>query len=255
MAFHRPQMIFLTKTKVAGQRAYDIFSRLGFDKFIKSDSEDLSGGIAILWQNSLQVSLISSNSQELHIKIHVNPSSLSFAFSTIYSRPYKDDFTQLWHNLQVFSKFFTTPLLVGGDFNQIYEPNKTKKGQTCESLCIDSFNSFIDACNLFDLGFTGPMFTWNQLIQERLDKFLMNQHWLDIFPNAHVFHLTRFHSDHCPCSSTPSLPIPHLGVLNQSLCGLITLDFLNSFPKLGFLIETIFLAYNLSNMKPTFGID
>lgn len=81
-----------------------------------------------------------------------------------------------------------------------------KKGGNLVNLSkLDVFNNYINICNLLDLGFRGPMFTWTnnrfknkkQFIFERLDKFLSNAEWLDFFPHAQVFHLARCYSDHC----------------------------------------------------------
>lgn len=72
MAFHKPQLVVLIKTKVDGSRVDSILEKLGFPNFIKSDSEGLSGGLAILWHNSIQVQLISTT-QEIHVKIQVSP--------------------------------------------------------------------------------------------------------------------------------------------------------------------------------------
>ena len=63
-----------------------------------------------------------------------------------------------------------------------------------------------------DLGFSGPGFTstnkrdMSNLIHERLDGFFVNSEWWHMHPEAHVTHLTKCHSDHCPIllETTPS---------------------------------------------------
>lgn len=66
------------------------------------------------------------------------------------------------------------------------------------------FKDCLDACNMVDLGFPGLRFTWSSrrgfqnLIQERLDRYFVNPEWCTLYPNARVSHLTRVHSDHCP---------------------------------------------------------
>lgn len=36
------------------------------------------------------------------------------------------------------------------------------------------------------------------MVLERLDRIVANHAWLTLYPDAHVHHLPRTHSDHCP---------------------------------------------------------
>ena len=69
---------------------------------------------------------------------------------------------------------------------------------------MSTFNDFLNSCNLFDLGFSGPLFTWTnnrehgKTIRTRIHRCHANLPWLNLFPNSNVTHLPRTHSDHCP---------------------------------------------------------
>ena len=66
------------------------------------------------------------------------------------------------------------------------------------------FKDYSDKCNMIDMGFSGPRYTWtnkrniNNLILERIDRFFINPEWCMLYPNARVTHLPRCHLDHCP---------------------------------------------------------
>ena len=66
------------------------------------------------------------------------------------------------------------------------------------------FKEFLDKCNMVDMGFSGPRYTWmnrreiNSLIQEINDRFFMNPSWCLLYPNTKVSYLTRCYLDHCP---------------------------------------------------------
>lgn len=68
----------------------------------------------------------------------------------------------------------------------------------------DKFANCMHYCSLIDLGYQGSRFTWTnkqrngRTILERLDHFLANYDWLNLYPNTTVTHLPRTHSDHCP---------------------------------------------------------
>lgn len=65
-----------------------------------------------------------------------------------------------------------------------------------------NFVGVLDQCNLLDLGFYGPPFTWTNKqdpssnIQERLDRFIVTLPWKIKFLKARVVHLDYFGSDH-----------------------------------------------------------
>ncbi|PON77977.1 Endonuclease/exonuclease/phosphatase [Parasponia andersonii] len=68
---------------------------------------------------------------------------------------------------------------------------------------LDFCTTLLD-CGLCDLGFSGPMITWNNKrekvanIQERLDLFLYDEEWYNMFPKAQVENLAYSRSDHRP---------------------------------------------------------
>ena len=66
------------------------------------------------------------------------------------------------------------------------------------------FKECLDECNMIDLGFAGPKYTWTNhrpitsLILERIDRCFANSGWRLLYSEAIVTHLPRTFSDHCP---------------------------------------------------------
>ncbi|KAK6139221.1 hypothetical protein DH2020_027041 [Rehmannia glutinosa] len=69
---------------------------------------------------------------------------------------------------------------------------------TNRHLDMKEFGQMISDCGLVDAGFVGPvMHTWvRNSLHERLNRFLVNHKWTDLFPKYSISHLSRVHSDH-----------------------------------------------------------
>ncbi|XP_004309357.1 PREDICTED: uncharacterized protein LOC101301924, partial [Fragaria vesca subsp. vesca] len=76
-------------------------------------------------------------------------------------------------------------------------------GQIRAEKQMDRFREALNVCDLKDLYFTWPYFTWRgnrhgEEIKERLDRFVVNRTWLQMFPASKVTHLLPSESDHLP---------------------------------------------------------
>ena len=99
------------------------------------------------------------------------------------------------------------------DFNDILSSLEKFSSSSASHRRISLFRNCIDSCRLIDMGFNSPRFTWtnkrdNDLVMERLDRFLCNPEWQQMFEEANVLHLPRTSSDHCPILLN-SYPKPH----------------------------------------------
>lgn len=77
-------------------------------------------------------------------------------------------------------------------------------GASREEKRMEMFRDTLSYCDLLDVGFVGPRFTWERRnsvrtnIRERLDRVVANEKWLEKFPNMEVQHILSFASDHLP---------------------------------------------------------
>lgn len=96
------------------------------------------------------------------------------------------------------------PWLCGGNFNEILLKYEKNGGVGRRNQAMQNFRDTMNLCNLKDVGYEGYPFTWtngregDDNIQERLDRFLANEDWLNLFPSVKVIHEPRSFSDHCP---------------------------------------------------------
>lgn len=80
-----------------------------------------------------------------------------------------------------------------------------KKGRVDHpSWLIDGFRNVVNECNLIDLPLVGYPFTWSRsrgsdnVVKERLDRALVTDSWLQLFPYVCLRNLVSSISDHSP---------------------------------------------------------
>ncbi|KAK9991116.1 hypothetical protein SO802_026101 [Lithocarpus litseifolius] len=168
---HRPDTAVVMETRISGHRVENISSFLGFNNVCRSVSPS-------------------------------NPSSAWF-FSAIYASPDLNKRLALWEELTSLPSHQNFPWMLTGDFNEILNQHESFSSSPPCHRRISLFNDFISSCNLIDLGFNGPRFTWSNkretgLVMKRLDRFLATSQWKTLFEETNVLHLPKTSSDHCP---------------------------------------------------------
>ncbi|XP_029149750.1 uncharacterized protein [Arachis hypogaea] len=104
------------------------------------------------------------------------------------------------------------PWMAVGDFNEIVAPDEST-GAYFSSHKASLLATTLDDCELFDLKVTGRRYTWYRAVQagrdlaKRLDRAIVNEAWMTMFPEGYSEILSRLHSDHCPilvrCHGSP----------------------------------------------------
>ncbi|XP_074290774.1 uncharacterized protein LOC141617477 [Silene latifolia] len=90
-----------------------------------------------------------------------------------------------------------------GDFNEVLYSIEMKGGSRAQWQ-MNNFQEAVSDCGLKDIGWEGYQFTWDNgqageaNRQSMIDRAMRTTSWLDIFPYAKLFHLTREWSGHAP---------------------------------------------------------
>ncbi|KAL5559955.1 hypothetical protein UlMin_036166 [Ulmus minor] len=175
---------------------------LGFSGMLTWEREGRSGGICLLWLDSINVQLLSGSKGHIDVMVST-PNSTSWRFTGLYGNPDTSLRPQFWNLLKRLGDSSSLPWLCGGDLNEILFGHEKQGGAERANYLMSQFREATNYYGLADLGFRGPKFTWNRgngdrLVQERLDRMLGNSGWLDLFPNSLVHHLNLRGSDHRP---------------------------------------------------------
>ncbi|XP_073025074.1 uncharacterized protein [Primulina eburnea] len=166
----KPTLLFLSETRRRNINSVQWKMLLGFMGCFTMDCVGRSGGLCLLWMDSLSVSITSFSTG--HIDFIVTEGNKRWRFTGFYGNPNASNRLHSWELLR--------------------------------RLADAEFRDTLDDCALQDLHCRGELFTWanrrmgNQLILERLDRFVGTLEWRLMYPTAYVQALEFFHSDHRP---------------------------------------------------------
>ncbi|XP_061375671.1 uncharacterized protein LOC133317799 [Gastrolobium bilobum] len=204
----------LLETRVGVLKGDDIIRKLGFSSFFSQEHVGFFGGIWLLWEGNLvDVEVLIHHHQFVHTKVTYLDSKKVDFITFVYGSPRRMERRALWLELEDISYGMTDPWLVLGDFNDILYAFEKIGGQELCWKGMDEFNQCLFNCNVSDMGFKGPDFTWKRgRLQERLDKACFSEARNISWPNRFVSHLPFYNSDHRPillCNEMVSVPMEH----------------------------------------------
>ena len=174
---HNLAILVVMETWVGGDIVKEIIDCLPFDGAILAETIGYAGGIWLLWNSDrVEVEQLASIIQEIHAKVKVLPSNLSWILSAVYASPRSAERYILWENLIKVAGLHNKPWVIAGDFNEPLLGEDKFGGRPVNISRSLLFKDCLDKCNMVDLGFSRPRYTWtnrreiNNLIQERIDR-------------------------------------------------------------------------------------
>ncbi|KAA3468220.1 reverse transcriptase [Gossypium australe] len=164
------------ETKVDSKRMERIRRRSGFVNGIDVGAAGSRGGLCLAWRKDFRVSLKTFSKNHIDVKVAESNVQGEWRYTGFYGLPYANDQHDSWRLLRALGQEQQLPWLVSGDFNEILYPFEKSGGQLREERRMVAFREALEDCQLMDLGFQGPWFTWERgnlpetNIRERLDR-------------------------------------------------------------------------------------
>ncbi|XP_021726600.1 uncharacterized protein LOC110693734 [Chenopodium quinoa] len=203
----RPQVMFLSETRLKAFEMEKIKQKIKFHScfVVECDGEGRkrSGGLALLWQSTIDVVVSSYSLNHVDALVGANEHE-EWRFMVIYGHPEEENKYKTGQLLESLRDTNEKSWLVEGDLNLMLHSHEKRGGRGFCFEVADILRKAVDRCQLEDLGFIGHEFTWTnnqggpKNIQERLDRFLANHAWREVFMGSFVTHLTKRRSDHLP---------------------------------------------------------
>ncbi|KAH7848430.1 hypothetical protein Vadar_002675 [Vaccinium darrowii] len=191
--------------------------RFGFDFGSYVDPEGLAGGLALWWNNDLELDIETASKNLIHTIVTDKVNSYTWAATFVYGCPTKAGKEQVWEDIKEIGRFERLPWLCMGDFNEILSCTDKLGGKSCNQQRIALFHDMLNSCGLVDLEFKGPKFTWRNnrvgrdLIMERIDMAFAESKWRELYDKALVFVEPAIGSDHNPLILNTEFPLQKVG--------------------------------------------
>ncbi|XP_019150780.1 PREDICTED: uncharacterized protein LOC109147628 [Ipomoea nil] len=181
----------------------NLASSLGFSNHFIVNPLGFAGGLLLFWkQDHVDLTILSSSSQSIHTKVLNGTEEVFITFD--YVRPNLLAKCRFWEECKILSNNIQNPWIVLGDLNDIAAVEEQWGSDTIKLSGLQRFVDAYSNCSLLDPGHSGPKFTWQRFIgnrvvlMRRLDRVLWNVKAQQAFPEGKNLVLPRFHSDHNP---------------------------------------------------------
>ena len=197
---HKVSFLTIQETKMEFISAMDVkvlWGNYNFE-YIFSESLGNSGGILCAWDTNLfhkEQHTISDN----FIAVYGSwlPTKAKLLLISIYAPQQDAGKRALWNFISTIIARWDGECIVMGDFNEVRFVGE-RMGSVFNPRGAKDFNSFISSSGLVEMQLEGYSFTWSHPSATRmskLDRFLVSEGFISIFPNSSAICLDKHLSD------------------------------------------------------------
>ncbi|XP_074350532.1 uncharacterized protein LOC141689907 [Apium graveolens] len=182
--YHKLDLLLLMETKLAED--------------LRFQELDLVGrGLMVMWKDNIEVTYLTTSSNHFSCFLRLENQPRAWQFCGFYGEPKVANRHYTWDLLLKLKSVATGPWMAMGDFNEILSQEDKEGGGVKSEAQIEAFWVSVEVCALQPLDFRGDHFTWIRKmdegsIKERLDWVMVNEEWLEWFPNNYLAHLEFF---------------------------------------------------------------
>ncbi|XP_074293375.1 uncharacterized protein LOC141620389 [Silene latifolia] len=196
----------LVETKIKLQDFTAVLNNLGSHwSGVNNNSYHNGGRVWIIWSSQVfTVTTLLMNAQVITVKVTEIATGDVFILSVVYGFNEDTERGDLWAHLKLIKDTYSGPWGVCGDFNNVLNFNE-RIGRDVLWSEIADFRECVQYCGLTDIKGQGAFYTWNNKQDPlsrtftRIDRFLINSEWLDLYPCSYAHFLPEGLFDHNPC--------------------------------------------------------
>jgi hypothetical protein len=158
---HHPKLVFISKTRMLGSRVSNLRWSIGLRNCLSVDSVGLSGGLALFWDESINVTLLSQGEHYIDVTIKDEPNAAPWRATFVYGEPRVDKRKEMWDLLRDLYGAWDGPWMLIGDFNEtMWQYEHFSETPRPERQMMD-FREVLSHCDSHDLGFSSLPWTYN----------------------------------------------------------------------------------------------
>ncbi|GJX74901.1 RNA-directed DNA polymerase, eukaryota [Tanacetum coccineum] len=198
---HKLSFIAIQETKMEKMSHMDVkfmWGNSNYD-FVYSDSLGNSGGILCIWESSIfkkDYATISDN----FVAVYGTwiPCNVKVLLISIYAPQQPAHKRDLWVYMSTLLGRWSGEVIIMGDFNEV-RFKEERRGSGFNQSGARVFNQFITSSGIVDVKLEGFSFTWSHpsaTKMSKLDRFLISDGIISLFPSITALCLDRHLSDH-----------------------------------------------------------
>lgn len=113
-----PKLVFLSETRMRAIHARNLTWRLGLSHSLAVSSVGLSGGLALYWDESINVTLLYQGDRALDVLVNETMDGAPWRATFVYGEPHVENRKFMWELLRRLKGSWVGPWLMMGDFNE-----------------------------------------------------------------------------------------------------------------------------------------
>ncbi|XP_062110392.1 uncharacterized protein LOC133822162 [Humulus lupulus] len=206
----------LLETKLRGNKIGE-FMENKFPNWEFYSSPVTEGRLLIVWRKGIAKLIILEESPQLvHCQVNLVGHMSLFHVTFVYGYNSVENRRSLWNDLTRIS-FSIKAWIVLGDFNAPFSGGDRSGGNPIASIELADSIGWLTNAKIEALKSMGSYFTWtnNQdgsaRIYSKIDHVLINEEWLDMFPQSLAMFQWEVVSDHCSCVVS-NIPMEAMGI-------------------------------------------
>ncbi|CAN7118348.1 unnamed protein product [Brassica rapa subsp. narinosa] len=199
----------LIETRVKENKAKTILEKVfpGWFAITNYDHHRL-GRLWIVWSPKVRVTPYFQSAQMITCSILLEGMEEEIFCSFVYGFNLEEERKELWKDIKSHQDspiIRKRPWIIVGDFNEILEgAEHSNFVSDLDTSGMREFNEVVNYCSLVDMSYQGPKFTWsnkrdNDIICKKLDRSLINEEWMRLFPQSYCVFEAGGCSDHQRC--------------------------------------------------------